>query len=48
VEARAEAFNVFNVTNYDQFVGALLSPLYGRPVSAFPKRRVQLAAVVRF
>jgi hypothetical protein len=48
VEARAEVFNVFNVTNYDQYVGALLSPLYGRPVSAFPKRRVQLAAVVRF
>jgi len=48
IEARIEAFNIFNVTNYDEYVGALLSPLYGRPVSAFPKRRVQLAAIVRF
>jgi hypothetical protein len=43
-----ETFNLFNVTNYDDFVGALLSPFYARPVSAFPKRRAQLAATVRF
>jgi len=48
VEARVEAFNIFNVTNYDEYVGALLSPFYARPVSAFPKRRLQLAAIVRF
>jgi hypothetical protein len=47
-EARVETFNLFNVTNYDEYVGALLSPFYAQPVSAFPKRRVQLAATVRF
>ena len=35
-------------TNYDEFVGALNSPFYGQPVTAFPKRRLQFAAVVRF
>lgn len=48
LDARVEAFNVFNVTNYDQYVGSLQSPLFSRPVSAFPKRRLQLAAIVRF
>lgn len=48
IDARIEAFNVFNVTNFDEYVGARLSPLFGKPVSAFPSRRVQLAAVVRF
>ncbi len=48
LEARVEMFNVFNTTNYDEYVGALLSPLYGKPVSAFPKRRLQLAATLRF
>jgi outer membrane receptor protein involved in Fe transport len=47
-EARVETFNVFNVTNYDEYIGTLLSPFYARPVSAFPKRRLQLAATVRF
>ncbi len=48
IEGRVEAFNVFNATNYDQYVGQLASPLFGRPVSAFPPRRLQLAAIVRF
>ena len=48
VEGRLEAFNLFNATNYDQYVGELLSPLFGKPVSAFPQRRLQLAAIVRF
>jgi hypothetical protein len=47
-EARVEAFNVLNTVNYDEYVGALLSPFYARPVSAFPKRRMQLAGTVRF
>jgi hypothetical protein len=47
IEARIEGFNVFNTTNYDEYVGAL-SPSFGTPVSAFPKQRFQLAAVVRF
>jgi hypothetical protein len=47
-EARVEAFNVLNTVNYDEYVGALLSPFYAQPVSAFPKRRIQLAGTVRF
>jgi len=48
LELRAEAFNIVSTTNYDEYVGALSSPLYGQAVSAFPKRRLQFAAVVRF
>lgn len=48
VETRVEVFNAFNAVNYDQYVGELLSPLFGHPVSAFPPRRLQLAVVVRF
>ena len=48
IEARVEAFNIFNTTNHDEYVGALLSPLFAKPISAFPNRRVQLAAIVRF
>lgn len=47
-EARLEAFNLFNAVNYDRYVGELLSPLFASPISAFPKRRLQLAGVVRF
>jgi hypothetical protein len=47
-EARLEAFNLLNATNYDQYVGELLSPLFSQPISAFPQRRLQCAAVVRF
>jgi outer membrane receptor protein involved in Fe transport len=48
IEGRLEGFNIFNVTNYDEYVGALLSPYYGQPISAFPTRRFQLAAIARF
>jgi hypothetical protein len=48
IEGRVEVFNFFNTTNDDEYVGALLSPVFGQPITAFPKRRVQLAAVVRF
>ena len=47
-EARLETFNIFNATNYDQYVGQLLSPLFATPVSAFPQRRLQFAAILRF
>jgi hypothetical protein len=47
-EARLEVFNVFNATNYDQYVGELLSPLFAQPISAFPQRRLQCAVVLRF
>ncbi len=48
VDARVQAFNVLNATNYSQYVGEVVSPLFGRPVSAFPLRRIELAAIVRF
>jgi hypothetical protein len=48
LEARLELFNLFNATTYDEYVGALLSPLFGQPISAFPRRRGQLALVLRF
>ena len=48
LELRAEGFNVLSTTNYDEYVGALSSPFFGQPVSAFPKRRLQFAAVVRY
>jgi hypothetical protein len=40
--------NLINADNHDQYEGQLLSPLYGRPVTAFPSRRAQLGLVVRF
>jgi hypothetical protein len=48
LELRAEAFNILSATNYDEYVGALSSFDYGRPISAFPRRRIQLAAIARF
>lgn len=48
VDIRVEAFNVFSTLNYDQYVGALSSPAYSTPVSAFPRRRFQLAVIARF
>ena len=48
LEAVVEAFNVFTAINDDEYVGALSSPLFGRPVSACPSRRVPRAAVLRF
>jgi hypothetical protein len=57
-EARAEVFNVINNVNYDEYVGSLrsgyvdengqLQSFFNQPVTAFPQRRIQLAAIVRF
>ncbi len=48
LEGRIEAFNVLSRTNYDQYVGTLGSSLYAQPVTAYPRRRLQFAAIVRF
>ena len=48
IDARAEAFNLFSTTNYDEYIGALNSPFFGQPVTALPRRRLQLGAAVRF
>jgi len=47
-DARVEVFNVFSATNFDQYIGQLSSPSYSLPVSAFPRRRFQLAIISRF
>jgi hypothetical protein len=44
----ADAFNVFNRVNLQNFVGALSSPFFGRPVGALPPRRIQLGARIQF
>ena len=44
----ADAFNLFNRVNYQNFVGSLTSPFFGRAVSTLPPRRLQLAARLRF
>jgi carboxypeptidase family protein/TonB-dependent receptor-like protein len=47
-EGRIEAFNVLSTVNFDEHIGALSSPYFGQPVSAFPSRAIQLVAIVRF
>ena len=48
IEGRLEVFNVFSTVNFDDYVGSLRSPFFGQPVSAFPRRRLQVAAILRF
>ncbi len=42
------AFNVLNRAQFGSFNGVITSPLYGRPISAFNSRRVDLSLHVRF
>lgn len=42
------AFNVLNRTNYTSYIGALTSPLFGRPTASLPGRQLQFAAGYRF
>jgi hypothetical protein len=48
VDARVQAFNLLDRANYNQYVGELVSPRFGNPISAFPPRRVELATIIRF
>jgi carboxypeptidase family protein/TonB-dependent receptor-like protein len=48
IEARVETFNLLSTINFDEYIGALSSPFFGKPTSAFPTRAIQLAAIVRF
>jgi len=43
-----DAFDVFNHVNYQQYVGVLTSPFFGRPVAAQPDRRLQVSFRFRF
>ncbi len=43
-----DAFNLPNRVNYQNYLGALSSPFFGRPVSANPPRRLQLSLRFQF
>lgn len=44
----ADAFNILNHLNFQNFVGAISSPFFGRAVAALPPRRLQLGARFQF
>ena len=48
IEVLAEAFNVTNRVNYSAFTGNIRSSLFGKPVSAFDSRQIQIGAKVDF
>jgi hypothetical protein len=43
-----DAFNVLNRVNYQNFVGSLTSPFFGRAVSTLPPRKLQLGVRFQF
>ncbi len=43
-----QASNLLNHTNYNAFVGNLLSPVFGQPTSAGPARRLEIGASISF
>lgn len=43
-----DAFNVLNRPNYPGYLGALSSPLFGRPAAALPPRRLQAGLRFQF
>jgi hypothetical protein len=48
LQVAADAFNVLNRVNYTNFVGSQSSPLFGRPSSSSPARRLQLSVYFGF
>jgi hypothetical protein len=44
----AQVTNLFNITNFNQFVGNQLSPYFGRATSAAPPRRMEIGASLSF
>lgn len=48
LSAGLAAFNVFNHTSYQNYVGTLTSPLFGHPTSAANGRQLQLTVGYRF
>jgi outer membrane receptor protein involved in Fe transport len=48
VTVSADAFNVLNRVNYQNYVGALTSPFFGRAVTTLPARRLQLGFRCQF
>jgi hypothetical protein len=48
LQVRGELFNAFNVANFNAVDGVLVSPSFGRYISAFDPRRAQLVARIVF
>lgn len=48
LDTAAEAFNLFNRTNFGNYVGNLQSPFFGRATSASDPRRLQFSVRFRF
>jgi len=48
LEIAIDAFNVFNHTNFKNYVGTLTSPFFGHANAANPPRQVQISAKYHF
>jgi hypothetical protein len=48
VTISADAFNALNRVNYQNYVGSLTSPFFGRAVATLPARRLQLGFRYQF
>jgi hypothetical protein len=44
LEIGLDAFNIFNRVNFQNFIGTLTSPFFGRANAAKPARELQLSA----
>jgi hypothetical protein len=48
VTVSVDAFNVLNRVNYQNYIGSLTSPFFGRAVATQPARRVQIGVRFQF
>ena len=48
ISVSLNSFNVLNHPNYASYIGAVSSPLFGKPVAAQPPRRMQLDVEFKF
>jgi hypothetical protein len=48
ITVTADAFNILNRVNYQNYIGALTSPFFGRAVSTLPARRMQVGLRFQF
>ncbi len=48
ITVSVDAFNIFNRVNYQNYVGALTSPFFGRAVATSPPRRMQAGLRLQF
>jgi hypothetical protein len=48
VTISVDAFNVLNRVNYQNYIGSLTSPLFGRAVATLPARRMQVGLGFQF